>query len=236
MLFISPPFGNYISLPHTKSIKGSYTLKPRPGLIQQILKTFRYSFKYNGWVNKIGLRNKGLQYGIKHYNHDKDIISIAILNEKEIPKILQMLPNETNIELNISCPNVNKSLAHNKLSQFINPQRDWCIIKLSPTVDMNLVDNYYKQGFRQFHCSNTIPTSRGGLSGPVLRANNLNLIREIKENYPDVEIIGGGGIHSYQNMLQYRHCGAEHFSISTIFFHPIKTGCFFANFYKHMLC
>ena len=165
MLFISPPFGNYISLPHTKSIKGSYTLEPRTGLIQQILKTFRYSFKYNGWVNKIGLRNKGIEYGIKHYNHNKDILSIAILNEKEIPKILEILPNETNIELNISCPNVNKSLAHNKLSEFINSQRDWCLIKLSPTVDMKLVDNYYKQGFRQFHCSNTIPVKEGGLSG-----------------------------------------------------------------------
>ena len=127
------------------SIRGSFTLLPRSGLLSQIWKTLHYSPYYNGWINKIGLRNKGLQYGIKHYNHDKDIISIAILNEKEIPKILQMLPNETNIELNISCPNVNKSLAHNKLSQFINPQRDWCIIKLSPTVDMNLVDNYYKQ-------------------------------------------------------------------------------------------
>ena len=66
MLFISPPFGNYISLPHTMSIKGSYTLKPRPGLFQQILKTFRYSFHYKGWVNKIGLRNKGLGYVRAH--------------------------------------------------------------------------------------------------------------------------------------------------------------------------
>ena len=61
MLFISPPFGNYICLPHTKSIKGSYTLKPRDGLILQILKTLRFLFDKNGWINKIGLRNKGLQ-------------------------------------------------------------------------------------------------------------------------------------------------------------------------------
>ena len=159
MLFISPPFGNYISLPYTKSIKGSYTLEPRTGLFSQILKTFRYSFKYNGWINKIGLRNKGLAYGITHYNPQRDILSIAILNQNEIPKIIDMLPENTNIELNISCPNVNKSLAHNGLSDFINSKRDWCIIKLSPTTDMKLVHNYYKQGFRQFHCSNTICNS-----------------------------------------------------------------------------
>jgi len=73
MLFISPPFGNYIHLPQTKSIKGSYTLEPRDGLFLQILKTLRFSFDKNGWVNKIGLRNKGLQYGIDNYNHKTDI-------------------------------------------------------------------------------------------------------------------------------------------------------------------
>ena len=46
MLFINPPFGNYISLPNTTSIKGSYTLKPRTGLISQIIKTLRYSSEY----------------------------------------------------------------------------------------------------------------------------------------------------------------------------------------------
>ena len=60
MLFISPPFGNYINLPNTKAIKGSFTLKPRSGLIVQIIKTLRYDFNNKGWVNKIGLRNKGI--------------------------------------------------------------------------------------------------------------------------------------------------------------------------------
>ena len=53
MLFISPPFGNYIHLPQTRSIKGSYTLEPRDGLILQILKTLRFSFDKNVWINKI---------------------------------------------------------------------------------------------------------------------------------------------------------------------------------------
>ena len=57
MLFINPPFGNYISLPNTISIKGSYTLHHRPGLISQIFKTLHYNKDFNGWINKIGLRN-----------------------------------------------------------------------------------------------------------------------------------------------------------------------------------
>ena len=53
MLFISPPFGNYISLPHCKSIKGSYTLEPRPGLLKQIWNTLYYDNTMHGWVNKM---------------------------------------------------------------------------------------------------------------------------------------------------------------------------------------
>ena len=54
-------------MPNTLSIMGSYTLERRTDLFFQVIKTFRYSFEHNGWVNKIGLRNKGLDYAIKNY-------------------------------------------------------------------------------------------------------------------------------------------------------------------------
>ena len=58
MLFISPPFGNYINLPFTTSIHGSFTNETREGLLKQILKTLRYSFENKVWINKIGLRKR----------------------------------------------------------------------------------------------------------------------------------------------------------------------------------
>ena len=134
VLFISPPFGNYISLPKTMSIKGSYTYEPRSGLFLQIIKTLRYSFKQGGWINKIGLRNKGVDYAIENYNPKRDIISIAILKKSEINKFLEKIPNDMNLELNISCPNINKHLICNNLQKFLNNKREWCIIKLSPFV------------------------------------------------------------------------------------------------------
>ena len=67
MLFISPPFGNYINLPNTTPIRGSFTLKERKGKWKQIFKTLRYIPHFNGWVNKIGLRNPGIDYAIKTY-------------------------------------------------------------------------------------------------------------------------------------------------------------------------
>ena len=86
MFFIGPPFGNYIYLPYTIPIKGSYTFEKRPGLFTQIIKTLRYDFDKGGWINKIGLRNPGLDYAIENYNHSH-IVSIAVLNKKEIPLI-----------------------------------------------------------------------------------------------------------------------------------------------------
>ena len=231
MLFISPPFGNYIHLPKTISIKGSYTLEPRGGLLSQIIKTLRYNYKLGGWVNKIGLRNKGLDYGLKHYNPHTDILSIAILKHSEIEKFHKRIPDNTNLEINISCPNTKNHLTNKGLSCFLNNKRDWCIIKLSPTVDTKLIDSYYKQGFRQFHCSNTIPVKNGGLSGTKLIPYNTNLIGYIKTKYKDSIVIAGGGIYEYDTLLYYQKLGADHFSISTIFFYPTNLFSLFTKYY-----
>ena len=228
MIFISPPFGNYISINNnnTTSIKGSFTLEPRDGLIMQILKTLRYSFENKGWINTIGLRNPGIDYAIKNYDN-KSIVSIAILNKDEIPKLIKKIPEDMNIEINISCPNVDKQMINQDIEKFLNPKRKWCIIKLSPYTDMKLVDDYYKQGFRQFHCCNTLPVINGGLSGPSLMPYSINLIKNIKSKYSDTEIIGGGGIKSLNEMIIYSKAGANHFSISSALFNPLNYYIFF---------
>lgn len=232
MLFISPPFGNYIEISNCISIKGSFTLYERKGLFTKVIKTLRYSFIYKGWVNKIGLRNKGLDYAIEKYKDTRHIISIAILNKGEIPIILKKLPKNMNIELNISCPNINKSLINSNLKEFINKEREWCIIKLSPVCDFNLVDILYSEGFRQFHCSNTIPIKEGGLSGRNIQKYNKKIINYIKNNYKDCIVIGGGGIRNMNDIYFYKNLGCNHFSISSLFFNPIEFGFFYYNYNK----
>lgn len=221
MIFINPPFSNYFSFDKTISIKGSYTLEPRTGLIIQVLRTLRYSFEHNGWINKIGLRNPGIDYAIKNYKKNS-IVSVAILNKEDIPKLVKKIPDDMNIELNISCPNAEKKMITEGIENFLNKKRTWCIIKLSPTTDMKLVDNYYKQGFRQFHCSNTYPTPTGGLSGKFLIPYSTKLINNIKSKYSDTIVIGGGGITSKEEIEIYKKAGADHFSVSTLFFNPYK--------------
>tara|TARA_Y100000992_G_scaffold302535_1_gene277166 strand:- start:5335 stop:6033 length:699 start_codon:yes stop_codon:yes gene_type:complete len=231
MIFINPPFSNYFSFEKTISIKGSYTLEPRTGLIMQVLRTLRYSFQHNGWINKIGLRNPGIEYAIKNYKKNS-IVSVAILNKEDIPKLIKKIPDDMNIELNISCPNAEKKMITEGIENFLNKKRTWCIIKLSPTTDMELVDNYYKQGFRQFHCSNTYPTPTGGLSGKFLIPYSTKLISNIKSKYSDTTVIGGGGITSKKEIELYKKAGADHFSVSTLFFNPYKFYKFYDAFIR----
>jgi dihydroorotate dehydrogenase len=241
-LFVSPPFGNYQNIlksiynipENTVFIKGSYTLEPRPGLWCQVFKTLRYSFAAGGWVNKIGLRNPGINYAISNnYNkislHERKnvITSIAILDSKEIPEFQKRIPNDMNLEINISCPNTENNMIAEGISGFLNPNRKWCIIKLSPITSFKEIDKFYQEGFRQFHCSNTLPVMNGGLSGSSLRPYTTRLVSYISKNYPDCKIIAGGGISSWNDMNEYKKIGATGFSMSTMFFNPWKCYKFF---------
>ena len=226
MIFISPPFGNYIHLPNTIPIRGSFTLNERPGKWEQIFKTLRY-IPGMGWVNKIGLRNPGIDYAIETYKKG-EIISIAIMDEKEIKPILDKIPVDMDIELNVSCPNTEKHMVNDGLKPFLNDKRDWCIIKLSPTESANNISKFYKNGFRQFHASNTLPSDRGGISGTILKPYTISSINFIKNNFKDCVVIAGGGIYDIKTMEEYKKAGADHFSVSTLFFNPIKTFSFFS--------
>ena len=234
MLFISPPFGNYLELPYTRSIKGSFTLQKRDGLLFQIISTLRYSFEYGGWKNKIGLRNKGIDWAINKYRYSNSIISIAILDKEEIPPLLEKIPPDMDLEINISCPNIQHSLVSDNIHLFINPDRKWCSIKLSPTTDIRVIDKYYQQGFRKIHFSNTFSTTSGGISGPYLIPYTSKLITIVKNKYPDSEIIAGGGIRSMDTINIYKNLGASHFSISTLLFNPLLFSTFYYQFYRDL--
>ena len=232
-IFISPPFGNYAPF-FTKKIengtanfipvKGSFTLEPRDGLLLQIIKTLRYSFTTGGWINKIGLRNKGIDYAVEKYNngdYDNAVISIAVMNESDVAELLKKIPLDMPLEINVSCPNVGNHISNFGVDAFINRYRRWCILKLSPVTELNQVDSYYKMGFRQFHCSNTVPVKEGGASGEIVKPYTEKLTRYIRENYKDATIISGGGIKRVDDIENYKKCGATYYSISTLCFSPI---------------
>jgi dihydroorotate dehydrogenase len=224
--FISPPFGEYISTNYTTSIRGSFTLYPREGLLTRIFLTLRYSLKYGGWTNDIGLRNKGIDYALQTYKEDQ-VISIAILEKSDIEHLLKKIPPSVNLEINISCPNAPVVFSR-ELAKFLNNERRWCILKVSPRIDPSDINEYYDRGFRQFHFSNTYPLSdlgyeSGGVSGEFVKKHNSYLIPLIKHSFPDIEIIAGGGIRNGEDIEWYGKLGASHFSFSTVHFNPFVT-------------
>lgn len=216
-VIISPPFGNYISLPGTISVKGSYTAEPRKGLIKHTLKSLRPI--PGGWVNRIGLRNPGIR-NVK-FRRGK-IYSVAPLIEDDYEVFLDVIPSDTIVELNLGCPNVDGQAPYHPLVRSFVKKFDLVIIKLSPRPEgMTHLGLGYRDGVRHFHMSNTIPTERGGESGNRLRAMSLNNILWTRKNMPaDIKIIGGGGIYSLYDVVHYRNMGANHISISTAFFKP----------------
>lgn len=236
-IFISPPFGNYFNLPGTTSITGSFTLEPRDGKWSQIFKTLRYSWKHGCWCNKIGLRNPGINYAIQNYKKDT-VTSIAILKRSDVAEFNARIPKDMNLEINISCPNVDHKLICDDIEVFLNEKRQFTIVKLSPTDTMELVDRLYMKGFRQFHFSNTLPTKliddckhQGGMSGSVLIPYTSELVKNTVKRYDDVEIIAGGGIQNIEVARHYKAIGATHLSFSSVMFHPLR----FARFYTNLL-
>jgi dihydroorotate dehydrogenase len=238
-LYISPPFGNYLGLlPGTTSIYGSFTLYPRPGLLGQIYKTLHYSYQNNGWINKIGLRNKGIDHMIHKWKksifssiHKNNIVSVAILEYNDIDKLLDKIPEDMNLEINISCPNTDHAMIKQDVNKFLNSERKHCSLKCSPLTTTEEVDKYYEMGFRIFHFSNTLPVKFGGLSGITLIPYTESLTEYTHDKYGDsVEIISGGGIRNMKQVLKYKEKGCTAVSISTLCFNPLMFLWFYGNF------
>ena len=226
-IFISAPFGNYIKHPNAISITGTWTLEPRGNRFWSVVKTLRWNSELQGWTNKLGLPNPGIKVGLQK-TFPSDVLSIAEIDRGDFKKLYSIIPETQNIELNLSCPNIGKSLPWDDAEIFTRyratTDREWCIAKLSPlTTPEDLEFLVDKLGFRQLHFSNTLPCQYGGLSGSVLRPYTLELIRLVRENCGDsVEIIAGGGVSDFGAVYEYLGEGANHVAIGSLCFNWFK--------------
>ena len=220
VIFIAAPFGNYIRTKHTVSVHGTFTLLPQGNRFWAVLKSLRYT--KNGWTNKLGLPNPGLVRGL--YNASiNDVISIAEVNRNEFQEMNKIIPQATSIELNLSCPN-SKFLPWDFINQWPNKDRKWCIAKMSPLTTPEEIEYVINQGFRQLHFSNTLPCKKGGLSGKTLIPYTKRLIRIVRDDFKsyNIEIIAGGGVTTKQDIEEYLNEGADHISIGSGWFRPLK--------------
>ena len=226
MYFISAPFGNFLQYSTftqgATCVTGTFTLKPRPGRLKQILRTLRYVPTEAGWAwrNQLGLRNPGIFKGIENTAWHS-VMSISSLEPNDWKILYEIVPKHMNVELNISCPNVDRH--PNLIKSFAKDKRKWCIVKVPPTITNKQLDRIVKLGYTQIHASNTLPTEKGGLSGKIVAPYTLGIISFLKKNYPHVEVIAGGGVTDKFSAQRYIDAGADHISLGTVNFTPWRT-------------
>ena len=225
MYFISAPFGNFLQhstfAKNAICVTGTFTLKPRPGRLKQILRTLRYVRTEKGWTwrNQLGLRNPGIFNGIENTNSNS-VMSISSLEPNDWKILYEIVPKDMSVELNISCPNVD---AHPNLTKiFAKDKRKWCIVKVPPTITPKQLDKIVSLGYNCIHASNTVPTAKGGLSGKMIMPYTLKIIDYIKNKHNDVTMIAGGGVYSKQDAKNYLDAGADHISLGSVCFTPWK--------------
>ena len=222
--FISAPFGNYIKPSHCIPVIGTYTLKPRGNRLVAIAKTLRYNKQLEGWTNRLGLPNPGLDVALKKIQPSKgEILSVAQVEKDDFVLINSRIWSLQSLEVNLSCPNISEVGSWKDAKIFFRVPRDYCIAKVSPLISIEEIGYLMELGFTQFHFSNTLPVVSGGLSGPTLRPYVLRLIETTRKIFgDDIEIIAGGGIQHIGHVTEYINVGANHVSLGSIFFNPLK--------------
>lgn len=231
-IIISAPFGNWFESEFSTSTIGTYTYNNRAGLFRwrllwKITTQIRYSRAKKGWINKLGLPNPGIHYLEKlvqrnGYRIDNKILSIHGFDYWEWYKLLSKAQKlkPLAIELNVSCPNVGDVPIHPALFKIAINTDIPIIVKLPPINYQDVFSMALRAGIKNFHCCNTFPTSRGGMSGIPLKPMVKNCIKDILSKEKDLDIIAGGGIRNIEDIKEYKKIGANKFAVATLFFNP----------------
>ena len=224
--YIAPPFGNHLHRPDMYSVMGTYTLLSRPGLLKALLKTLRYSFHHKGWTNRLGLRNPGIDSALKkYYEHpNRRIISVWGFNRGEWLSLARYTTG-LRTELNLSCPNV-KEPYHNTGCPVEKFDTRYVILKMSPLTTEEEIVMYMERGVRNWHFSNTLPVSGGGLSGKTLMQYNKKLIKFTLGEDKNAKIIGGGGVTDMSDVRFYKDLGCSGVSLGSVCFLPWRLNRF----------
>lgn len=171
----------------------------------------------------------------------KKIISIAGYSPEDFEMMIKKI-DDFNIdayELNFSCPNVKKggaTIIQNldlyrkciKISK--ESTKKPIIIKLGYSDRiLELVEISINEGVKNFTLINTIKGMKfdletgkpilkmgiGGVSGSIIKPFALAMIYTVKQKFPDICIIGNGGIFDLNDVLEFKYAGADYFGIGT---------------------
>lgn len=178
----------------------------------------------------------------------RTIVSIAGESVDEYSKLATKLRNAGGfdaVEVNISCPNVADrgqvfACRAESAAQVIQAvrrgtdSRTPIFAKLSPDVTdiVEIADSVLKAGASGVSLVNTLlgmvidthsmrpalAGVTGGLSGPAIRPVALRCVWQVRQAFPDIPIIGMGGVRSGHDALEFLLAGANAVSVGTAVF------------------
>jgi dihydroorotate dehydrogenase len=234
-LIISAPFGNYIQPSGATPTLGTFTRRKRPGRLWRIVRTVRYYRRLGAWVNRIGLRNPGIdwleaRHGSGKVDASDKLVSIHGFEPGEWWELLDACARiaPLGIELNISCPNVGDeggmSWPEGLFARAVEAGAScgsMVIVKLPPVRYETMLEAALDAGVSAFHCCNTLPVKAGGMSGAPLKPLSLRCVAEVRAKAAKgATIIGGGGITNGSDIDEYAQAGADRIALGTKTMHP----------------
>lgn len=157
----------------------------------------------------------------------------------EVATRISEAPNVKAIELNISCPNVkcggitfgtDPIIAAELTKEIKQVSKVPVFVKLSPNVTniVEMAQAVEKAGADGLSMINTLIGMRidlrtkrpilangaGGLSGPAIKPVAIRMVYEASQNV-DIPIIGMGGIHSAEDVIEFFLAGASAVAVGT---------------------
>ena len=226
-LIVGAPFGNYIQPEGTTATLGTFTAANRggrPAAAWRCLLTLRYYRRLGAWVNKIGLRNPGIDWLVKNVQSGKTDVSDKLISihgfEAEdwwalLDKVAAIKPMA--VELNMSCPNVGHIAWPEELFTRAIATGIPMVVKIPPIRYETMIEQARAAGITYFHCCNTLPNPGGGMSGKPLMGVSLEVIGHLakRDDFDQLTIIGGGGIYQPEDVDAYADLGVKHVAIAT---------------------
>lgn len=217
---------------------GGFTTKTITLFPKEGNKPPRIVYVKNGLLNSIGLQNPGIDFfeseiAPKLPNSTKKIISIAGESPDDFSNLTRRVEKFCDmLEINLSCPNVHSKgviASDSKLSKdIISACREVTskpiIAKISP--DLNVVEQSrvaVESGADIINVANSLQGAKfnvetgrpflrkinGGLSGPAFMPIILWKVYQVKEAFPDLPIIGLGGVTRPIDIVEYAIAGAS---------------------------
>lgn len=194
----------------------------------------------NGFVNCVGLTNPGYNWWINKIYPKIDpkrfIVSLFCESSKEAARMAMDFNrlNIAGIEYNFSCHNHDKDIPEQVecVETFINYSKHPVIVKLSAAMPVVDFCKLWDGRVDAFDLINSIPwgmlysndspllkycNSPGAVSGEVIKAIAISVLKDVKESGVKTPIISGGGVSKKLDVISRFIMGAKAVSFGSIF-------------------